>query len=84
MKYLIPILLLMTTFTVFSQNQSLPVLKMYKSDKSVITTPLKEIDSLVHVSIVPVNVLKQKFYQKEKALLVKSDIVGAHFKIQRY
>ena len=55
MKYLIPILLLMTTFTVFSQNQSLPVLKMYKSDNSVTITPLKEIDSLVHVSIVPVN-----------------------------
>ena len=54
MKHLIPILLLMTTFTVFSQNQSLPVLKMYKSDKSVTITPLKEIDSLVHVSIVPV------------------------------
>jgi len=45
----------MTTFTVFSQNQSLPVLKMYKSDKSVITTPLKDIDSLIHVSVVPVN-----------------------------
>ena len=55
MKYLIPILLLMTTITVFSQNQSLPVLKMYKSDNSVTITPLKEIDSLVHVSIVPVN-----------------------------
>ena len=55
MKHLIPILLLMSTFTVFSQNQSLPVLKMYKSDNSVIITPLKEIDSLVHVSIVPIN-----------------------------
>lgn len=41
MKYVLTILLLMTTFTVFSQNQSLPVLKMYKSDNSVITTPLK-------------------------------------------
>ena len=55
MKYVLTILLLMTTFTVFSQNQSLPVLKMYKSDKSVTTTPLTDIDSLVHVSIVPVN-----------------------------
>jgi len=55
MKYVMTILLLMTTFTVFSQNQSLPVLKMYKSDKSVITTPLTDIDSLVHVSLVPVN-----------------------------
>ena len=55
MKYVLTILQLMTTFTVFSQNQSLPVLKMYKSDKSVITTPLNDIDSLVHVSIVPVN-----------------------------
>ena len=55
MKYVLTIVLLMTTFTVFSQNQSLPVLKMYKSDNSVITTPLKDIDSLVHVSIVPVN-----------------------------
>ena len=55
MKYLIPILLLISTFTVFSQNQSLPVLKMYKSDNSVITTRLTDIDSLVHVSIVPVN-----------------------------
>ena len=55
MKYVLTILLLMKTFTVFSQNQSLPVLKMYKSDNSVITTPLKDIDSLVHVSIVPVN-----------------------------
>lgn len=57
MKYLIPILLLMTTFTVFSQNQSLPVLKMYKSDKSVTITPLKEIDSLVHATILPVNLV---------------------------
>ena len=55
MKYVLTILLLMKTFTVFSQNQSLPVLKMYKSDNSVITTRLKDIDSLVHVSIVPVN-----------------------------
>ena len=55
MKYVLTILLLMTTFTVFSQNQSLPVLKMYKSDNSVTITPLKEIDSLVHVSIIPVN-----------------------------
>ena len=55
MKYVLTIVLLMTTFTVFSQNQSLPVLKMYKSDNSVTTTPLKDIDSLVHVSIVPVN-----------------------------
>ena len=55
MKYVLTILLLMTTITVFSQNQSLPVLKMYKSDNSVTITPLKEIDSLVHVSIVPVN-----------------------------
>ena len=55
MKYVLTIVLLMTTFTVFSQNQSLPVLKMYKSDKSVTTTPLTDIDSLVHVSIVPVN-----------------------------
>ena len=55
MKYVLTILLLMTTITVFSQNQSLPVLKMYKSDNSVITTRLTDIDSLVHVSIVPVN-----------------------------
>ena len=55
MKYVLTILLLISTFTVFSQNQSLPVLKMYKSDNSVIITPLKEIDSLVHVSIVPIN-----------------------------
>ena len=57
MKYLIPILLLMTTITVFSQKQSLPVLKMYKSDKSVTITPLKEIDSLVHATILPVNLV---------------------------
>ena len=55
MKYVLTILLLMTTFTVYSQNQSLPVLKMYKSDNSVTIIPLKEIDSLVHVSVVPVN-----------------------------
>ena len=55
MKYVLTIVLLMTTINVFSQNQSLPVLKMYKSDNSVTITPLKEIDSLVHVSIVPVN-----------------------------
>ena len=55
MKYLVLILLVLNTLDVLSQNQSLPVLKMYKSDKSVTITPLKEIDSLVHVSIVPVN-----------------------------
>ncbi len=52
MKNLSFVFLLMTTFTAFSQNQSLPVLKMYKSDKSVITTPLKEIDSLVYVNLI--------------------------------
>ena len=57
MKHLIPILLLMSTFTVFSQNQSLPVLKMYKRDNSVVTTPLTDIDSLVHVSILPTEIL---------------------------
>ena len=54
MKYIILILLVLNTLDVFSQNQSLPVLKMYKSDKSVTITPLTDIDSLVHVSIVPV------------------------------
>jgi uncharacterized protein (TIGR02145 family) len=55
MKYLILIVLLMSTFTAFSQNQSLPVLRIHKTDKSITTIPLKDIDSLVHVSIVPVN-----------------------------
>ena len=55
MKYVLIILFVLNTLDVFSQNQSLPVLKMYKSDNSVITTRLTDIDSLVHVSIVPVN-----------------------------
>jgi uncharacterized protein (TIGR02145 family) len=41
----------MSTFTVCSQY-SIPILKMYKSDKSIINTPLADIDSLVHVTIV--------------------------------
>ena len=57
MKYVLTILLIMTTFTAFSQNQSIPFLRMYKSDTSIITTPLKEIDSLVHVSVVPVKLI---------------------------
>ena len=47
MKYIILILLVLNTLDVFSQNQSLPVLKMYKRDNSVITTPLTDIHSLV-------------------------------------
>ena len=55
MKYIILILLVLNTLDVFSQNQSLPVIRIHKTDKSITTIPLKEIDSLVHVSIVPVN-----------------------------
>jgi len=55
MKHLILIVLLMSTFTAFSQNQSLPVLRIHKTDKSITTIPLQEIDSLVHATIVPVN-----------------------------
>lgn len=57
MKYVLILILVLNTVNVFSQNQSLPLLKMYKSDKSVIITPLKEIDSLVHVTAVPVNLM---------------------------
>ena len=55
MKYLVLLLLVLNTLDVLSQNQSIPFLRMYKSDTSIITTPLKEIDSLVHVSVVPVS-----------------------------
>jgi uncharacterized protein (TIGR02145 family) len=55
MKYVLIILLVLNSLDVLSQKQSIPFLRMYKSDTSVITTPLKEIDSLVHVSVVPVN-----------------------------
>lgn len=98
MKYLVLILLVLNTLDVLSQNQSLPVLKMYKSDKSVTITPLTDIDSLVHVSIVPVNLtlldiknitntsarFEAKILSKVKALLAKLDIVGVHFKIQLF
>lgn len=56
MKYVLILILVLNTVNVFSQNQSLPALKLYKSDKRLITIPLKEIDSLVHVSIIPVNI----------------------------
>ena len=57
MKYVLTILLIMTTFTAFSQNQSLPLLRIHKTDKSITTIPLKEIDSLVHATILPVNLV---------------------------
>jgi uncharacterized protein (TIGR02145 family) len=53
MRYLILVLLSMSSFTVFSQ--SLPVLRIYKTDTSITAIPLNEIDSLVHGTIVPVN-----------------------------
>jgi uncharacterized protein (TIGR02145 family) len=57
MKYLIPILLLTSTFTIFSQDQSVPVLRIHKTDKTITTIPLKEIDSLVHATILPVDLV---------------------------
>lgn len=55
MKYVLIILFIISTFNVYSQIESLPFLRIYKSNKSIITIQLKEIDSLVHGSIVPVN-----------------------------
>jgi uncharacterized protein (TIGR02145 family) len=55
MKYLVPLFLLISSITVYSQ--SLPVLRIHKTDKSITTIPLQEIDSLVHGSIVPVNLV---------------------------
>jgi uncharacterized protein (TIGR02145 family) len=55
MKYLVPLFLLISSITVYSQ--SLPVLRIHKTDKSITTIPLKEIDSLVHATIVPVNLV---------------------------
>ena len=55
MRYLILVLLSMSSFTVFSQ--SLPVLRIYKTDTSITTIPLNEIDSLVCGIITPVNII---------------------------
>ena len=52
MKNLLFVLLLMSTFTVFSQYKTVPVLRIHKSDKSISSIPLKEIDSLVYVNLI--------------------------------
>ena len=52
MKNLLFVLLLMSTFTVFSQYKTIPVLRIHKSDKSISSIPLKEIDSLVYVNLI--------------------------------
>ena len=51
---MILMILVFNTITVVSQNRSIPLLRIYKSNKSITTIPLKEIDSLAHLSIVPV------------------------------
>ena len=55
MKFILTILFLLNTLKVYSQIESLPILRIYKNNKSTITIPLQEIDSLVQISIVPVN-----------------------------
>jgi uncharacterized protein (TIGR02145 family) len=57
MKNHLFVLLLMSTFTIFSQDQSVPVLRIHKTDKNITIIPLKEIDSLVHATILPVNLV---------------------------
>ena len=83
MKYVLTILLLMTTFTVFCQNQSLPMLQIYKGKRIITTIPLKEIDSLVPMSAE--TIISLSIHKKDKSIftlpLTEIDSI-VHFQIE--
>jgi uncharacterized protein (TIGR02145 family) len=64
MKYFLYFFICIQYIAVFCQNPSIPSLRIFKSDKSIITYSLKDIDSIVNFSIEPVKLtveLKEKY-----------------------
>jgi len=64
MKYFLYFFICIQYIAVFCQNPSIPSLRIFKSDKSIITYSLKDIDSIVNISIEPVKLtveLKEKY-----------------------
>jgi uncharacterized protein (TIGR02145 family) len=83
MKYLLFFCVLFQAITLIGQNPSIPSIRVYKSDKTIISFPLKEIDSMVHDSIVPF--ISLRMYKSDKTiitLLLKEIDSMVHFTIE--
>lgn len=64
MRCFLYIFICMQYVGVFCQNPTIPSIRIFKSDKSIITYSLKDIDSIVNISIEPVKLiieLKEKY-----------------------
>jgi len=58
MKILICLLLLLlNTFNTFSQEPGIPALRIFTNDKTTLTFPVKNIDSMIHLMITPAKLL---------------------------
>lgn len=53
MKTLICLLLTLHTCMTFAQEPAIPALRIFKSDKTIMTFPLRDIDSMIHLTITP-------------------------------
>jgi len=64
MRCFLYIFICMQSVGVFCQNPSIPSIRIFKSDRSIITYSLKDIDSIINISIEPVKLtveLKEKY-----------------------